>query len=249
MSPDFPEAGHALVVGGSGGIGAAVCEALADAGSGVLVGYRGNREAAERVAAAVEARGRTAQTVQLDLTDPASVEAATRPGLHTLAYAAGPHVAMRFVSQLEPERLRENIDTDVHGFFALLRAALPHLRDARGSIVAVTTAGLERHVPRDILSTAPKAALEALVRAVAAEEGRYGVRANSVAVGAIDAGMFHRLRGKDLPEAWVEATIRMTPLARLGTAREVADAVVFLASRRAGYITGQRLVVDGGFSA
>lgn len=233
--------GYALVVGGSGGIGAACCEVLAR-DRRVVVTYRNNRAAAEAVAARV---GGTVQ--RLDLTEPETIEIA--PGLETLVYAAGPHVAMRFVSQLEPELLRENIDTDVHGFLALVRAALPELRAANGSIVAVTTAGLARHVPRDILSTAPKAAVEALVRAIASEEGRYGVRANSVAIGAIDAGMFHRLRGGELPESWVEATVRMTPLGRLGTADEVAEAVAFLAGARARYITGQRLVVDGGFSA
>jgi 3-oxoacyl-[acyl-carrier protein] reductase len=233
---------YALVVGGSGGIGAACCEALAADGADIAVGYCANRDAAEAVASAVGGR-----VQQLDLTsaDPLELE----PGLSTLVYAAGPHVAMRFVSQLEPALMRQNIEVDVHGFLALVQAALPQLREAGGSIVAVTTAGLARHVPRDILSTAPKAALEALMRAIAAEEGRYGVRANTVAIGAIDAGMFHRLRGKELPESWVEATIRMTPLGRLGSAREVGDAVAFLASSRAGYITGQRLVVDGGFSA
>ena len=240
--------GRALVVGGSGGIGAAVCHALAEAGAEVTITWRDGRAAAEQTAGEIQALGHRATCLQLDLADPASVAAAVSEPLHTLVYAAGPPVDMRFVSQLEPDLLRRNLEVDVQGFHALLLGALPHLRAARGSVVAVTTAALARHVPRDILSTAPKAALEAFVRAVAVEEGRHGVRANTVAIGAIDAGMFQRLRGDSLPEAWVEAAVRNTPLGRLGTAEEVAAAVTFLASSRASFVTGQRLVVDGGFS-
>ena len=102
---------------------------------------------------------------------------------------------------------------------------------------------------KDVLSTAPKAAIEATVRAIAREEGRFGVRANTVAVGAFDAGMYHRLRGRsELTQEWEEAAFENIPLRRLGRAAELASVVAFLASPAAGYITGQRIVVDGGFS-
>jgi NAD(P)-dependent dehydrogenase (short-subunit alcohol dehydrogenase family) len=92
---------------------------------------------------------------------------------------------------------------------------------------------------------APKAAIEALVRGIAREEGRFGVRANSVALGVIETGIFLRLAGKDFDQEWVEAARGNTALKRFGTAEEVADAVVFLASARASYVTGQTLVLDG----
>jgi NAD(P)-dependent dehydrogenase (short-subunit alcohol dehydrogenase family) len=99
-----------------------------------------------------------------------------------------------------------------------------------------------------VLSVAPKAAIEALVRGIASEEGRFGIRANSVALGVIEAGIFLRLEGVDFDPEWVEAARNNTALKRFGTAEEVANAVVFLASARASYVTGQMLVLDGGYS-
>ena len=141
------------------------------------------------------------------------------------------------------------MDWDVNGFFHVIHAALPHLRDSQGSIVFVSSAGLKRFPPGDVLSVAPKGAIEALMRGIAREEGRYGVRANNVAVGVVDAGMFPKLveRG-ELTQEWIDAATRNTPLRRFGTPGEIADAAVFLASARARYITGQTLFVDGGYT-
>jgi NAD(P)-dependent dehydrogenase (short-subunit alcohol dehydrogenase family) len=95
---------------------------------------------------------------------------------------------------------------------------------------------------------APKAAIEALIRGVAKEEGRFGVRANTVAVGVVDAGMFPKLVASgELSQAWVDAATKNTPLGRFAAPHELADAVVFLTSTRAGYITGQTLYLDGGY--
>lgn len=93
----------------------------------------------------------------------------------------------------------------------------------------------------------PKAGIEAIIRGLAREEGRHGVRANAVALGVVEAGHFHRVEQELSPE-FVEAMKRNTALRRLGTAREAADAVVFLASAASSYTTGQSLTVDGGYS-
>jgi NAD(P)-dependent dehydrogenase (short-subunit alcohol dehydrogenase family) len=114
--------------------------------------------------------------------------------------------------------------------------------------VSATSAGLARFPARDILSVAPKAAIEALVRGVAREEGRYGVRANCVALGVVEAGIFERLRQAELSPEWVAQAQRNTPLQRFASAAEIAEAAVFLASSRASYITGHTLLVDGGYS-
>ena len=244
----------AIVLGGSGGVGRAVCARLAEAGADVALTYRGNAEAAEEAAAAVRAFGRTAEVHKVSATDENEVRAfvdgvaARCERVHTVVCAAGSDIPMRFVSEITPAQWRDVMDADANGFFNLVHAALPHLRASRGSLVAVSSAGLYRFPARDVLSVAPKAAIEALVRAVAKEEGRFGVRANSVALGVIEAGIFTRLSGGDLPREWTDAALRNTPMRRFGKADEVADAVTFLASSRASYVTGQTIVLDGGYS-
>jgi len=252
--PDFPE-GVALIVGGSGGIGSAIARGFAAEGVGLAITYRHHRDAAETVAEDIRSTGVVCSTHQLELGDLGSVErclgelAAAHGRVHTIAHAAGTHIDQPYVSQVTPEQWRNTMDWDVNGFFHVVHAGLAHLRRSRGSIVFVSSAGLKRFPPGDVLSVAPKGAIEALLRGIAREEGRNGVRANSVAVGVVDAGMFPKLveRG-ELSQEWIDAAMRNTPLRRFGTPAEIADAVVFLASSRARYITGQTLFVDGGYS-
>ena len=257
LSGDFAgRAGAALVVGGSGGLGSAIAVELAARGSDVAVTYRSNSDAAQATAAKVRRLGRRSWTASADLSDdessaPAVAElAAAAGGLHTLVYAAGPDVAQLHLSRVEPSAMRAQLAADAAGFFAVAQAALVHLREARGSIVAVTTAGTDRFPVRDGLSTVPKAAVEAAVRGLAAEEGRFGVRANSVGPGMLTDGMARRLMASgDLDEGALDAARSNIPMRRFGSAVDIAQAVCFLASDRAGYISGQHLAVDGGYTA
>jgi NAD(P)-dependent dehydrogenase (short-subunit alcohol dehydrogenase family) len=247
--------GVALVAGGSGGIGGAICKVLAAGGADIALTYNSNIKGAEVAAEAVRAAGRRAEISQVDLGDEAQVadwvarSAELFGGVHTAIYAAGPYLDMRFMSQLEPKLFRDKVGLDVFGCYHLIHAALPHLRQARGAIVAISTPAVQRYAVKDILSAAPKAAIEVVIRGIAAEEGRYGVRANCVGSGVLQDGMYDALVAKgDFTDRFLETTKDILALKRLGRASEVADAVGFLASDRASYITGQSLMVDGGFA-
>jgi NAD(P)-dependent dehydrogenase (short-subunit alcohol dehydrogenase family) len=254
VAPDRYPPGAAIVIGASGGVGRAIAERLAQAGTDVALTYRGNPDGARATATAVAATGRRAHTAQLALDEAALVErfmAEVRErfgAIHTVVNAAGAAIEMRYVSQVPVDAWRAVIDADLNGFFNLVRAALPHLRERGGSLLAVTSAGVARHPPRDVLSVAPKAAIEALVRAVAREEGRFGIRANCLGLGVVEAGMFLRLRQGELDPAWLEAARKNTPLGRFARPEEVADAAEFLTSSAASYVTGQTLLVDGGYT-
>ncbi|WP_110208330.1 SDR family NAD(P)-dependent oxidoreductase [Nocardioides daejeonensis] len=253
MGTDFPSTGAALVVGASGGIGADIARLLAERGSAVALTWRSGSEAAAATLADVTAYA-AGSSHRLDVTsadEAARVVAdvvAAHGGLHTVVHAAGPHVPMVHLSRVAPEQMARQLQQDTLGFFTVVHAALPALRESGGSIVAVTTAATARFPKRDGLSSGPKAAVEAMVRGLAAEEGRFGVRANAVGPGMLTDGMAERLiGGGDLSEEALEITRGNIPLGRFGRARDIAEAVCFLASTRAGFISGQKLDVDGGY--
>ena len=170
--------------------------------------------------------------------------------INTLVNAAGFDIPQKFIGEIDIDLWKGVIDADINGFFNLIKSGLPYLRKSKGSIVFISSAGLFKYPPGDILSVAPKATIEHVLKGIAKEEGVNGVRANSIALGIIETGIFHRLREEEntfFDDAWHEAVMNTLAIKRFGLPKEVADTAVFLASSKGGYITGHCIPVDGGY--
>jgi 3-oxoacyl-[acyl-carrier protein] reductase len=247
---DFAERA-ALVTGGSRGIGRAVCLELARRGADAAFIYRSRDAEAEATSAQIRALGRFALALKADLADARAVAAAVARAaaefgrLDILVQAAGAMGAWQETAELSIDDWDRYLAVDLSGAFYAIRAALPHLRKTRGAIVAISSIAAQMCQARNVQGAAAKAGLEAMVRVVAREEGRRGVRANAVAVGLTDTEMGQTAFAQWGPET-TERIVRGIPLRRIGTPEEVARVVCFLAGPDAAYITGKVLQVDGG---
>ncbi|WP_375195668.1 SDR family NAD(P)-dependent oxidoreductase [Sphingobium sp.] len=250
----FPE-GCALLFGGSGGIGSGISKVFAQAGCDIAITYRNNADRAEQVAAEARKAGRMATIHAADVTRAGDIDAvvedviAAHGRIHTVIWAAGPLVNQRYLSSTPMEEWRHAFDVEVHGFLCVVQRIIPHMRDlGGGSFVTLGSAGHDWWPARDGMSVAVKASNEQLVQGIAKEEGRHRIRANSVLVGVIDAGQLHELtRLGQIDQRWIDNSHRLLCLKRWGTAEEIGHACLFFASNEAGYVTGQRISVSGGF--
>jgi 3-oxoacyl-[acyl-carrier protein] reductase len=241
-----------LVTGAASGIGAAVCRAMAAPSVALLVHTRKNRAGAQRVAAEARAAGADAEIALGDLADPGVADALVAQaveafgGLDVLVSNAGFADRTAF-ADLTDAAMAHSMEA-IHGaFFRLARAAIPHLKTGRDARVVAVSSFVAHAFRADTTvfaaSAAAKAALEALVRALAVELAPSGVTVNAVVPGFIrkDPGAHAAIDPGRLREQ-----VAVVPLGRVGLPDEVAAAITFLASPAAGYITGQALHVDGG---
>jgi 3-oxoacyl-[acyl-carrier protein] reductase len=237
---------RALVTGGSGGLGASICRALGAQGHFVYVHAHRGLAAAESIAAEIASAGGQARALQFDLTDEAAARAAIDQVLEegpiqVLVNNAGVHDDAVFPA-MSPQQWHRVIDLTVNGFYNVTQPLmLPMIRTRWGRIISITSvAGLLGNRGQ-VNYAAAKGALHAATKALSLEVASRGITVNAVAPGIIAAGMGNA--------AFDDAAIKtIVPMKRAGSPEEVASLVAYLASREAGYITGQIISINGGMT-
>ena len=233
----------ALVTGGSGGIGAAICRRLAADGCHVYVHANRGIEAAQKLAEELRAAGGSAEAIVFDVTDAAAVTAALTPlvedtPIQILVNNAGIHDDAVFPG-MRPEQWHRVIDVSLHGFFNVTQPLMmPMIRSRWGRVINISSiSGIAGNRGQTNYAAA-KGALNAATKSLSQEVASRGITVNAVAPGIIETAM----TGTFDPE-----TIKqMVPMKRAGRPEEVADLVGFLASEQAAYISGQIISINGG---
>lgn len=234
----------ALVTGGSGGIGAAICRRLAADGCHVYVHANRGIEAAQNLVAELRAGGGSAEALVFDVTDAAAVSAALQPmvedtPIQILVNNAGIHDDAVFPG-MRPEQWHRVIDVSLNGFFNVTQPLMmPMIRSRWGRVINISSiSGIAGNRGQTNYAAA-KGALNAATKSLSQEVASRGITVNAVAPGIIDTAM---TGGTFDPE-----TIKqMVPMKRTGKPEEVADLVGFLASEQAAYISGQIISINGG---
>ena len=234
----------AIVTGGSGGIGRAVCTELARTGCHLVINFMRNRAGAEQTLAQVMAAGGSGEISQFDVRDRETVEARVQEigdrlgSIDILINNAGT-IADGLFMMMPPENWHRVIETSLHGFYNMTRPVLERMvRQRRGSIVSISSAASLMPNRGQANYAAAKAGLNAASKTVAMEVARLGIRVNVVAPGLIETDMIEKA-----PKEYIKGLI---PMARIGQPHEVAGVVAFLCSDAASYMTGQVLSVNGG---
>jgi 3-oxoacyl-[acyl-carrier protein] reductase len=237
----------ALVTGGSRGIGRAIAIRFARQGADVAFTYKGNEAAATDTAGEIDALGRRSAAIQADASDPESAETVVKDVLDVfgkidiLVNNAGV-TRDDLIMRMSPEAWREVLETNLFGAFWMIKAVTrPMLKARGGRIINITSVSGQAGQTGQANYSSAKAGLIGLTKATARELASRGITANAVAPGFVLTELT-----KDLPEGLQADITSRTPLGRFGTTEEIADAVAFLASDEAGFITGQVLAVDGG---
>ena len=235
---------HAIVTGGTRGIGRATALALAAAGAAVTVNFRSDQAAASAAVAALEQAGAAATAVRADVTDPddvrrlfAEARAAHGPPDVLVANVGVPGFGP--VDDVGPDEFERVFGAITRATFVLLQEGARQLADG-GSIVVVSSGAAVTPGPGGGLYGAAKAAIDFWGTTLAKELGPRGIRVNSVMPGLTDTD------GMILPPEQADALVARTPLGRLGRPEEVADVIAFLAGDGARWVTGQRFAADGG---
>jgi 3-oxoacyl-[acyl-carrier protein] reductase len=237
---------RALVTGGSGGIGAAICRRLGAAGHFVYVHANRHAAEAEAVVRTIVAAGGQAQAVGFDLTDAASTRAAMEhllehSAIQILVNNAGVHDDAAFPG-MNAQQWQRVIDVSLNGFFNVTQPAmLPMIRTRWGRVINISSVASLTGNRGQVNYAAAKGALNAATKALSLEVASRGITVNAVAPGIISSAMSDSVFD-------AAAIANLVPMKRAGTAEEVASLVGFLVSPEAGYITGQIISINGGMA-
>jgi 3-oxoacyl-[acyl-carrier protein] reductase len=235
---------HAIITGGSRGIGRAVALALGRAGVSVTVNYRSDAASAEAVVDELARLGAKGHAVAADVTDSAAVrrlfaDAETAFGPPDVLVANAGMPGFGSVDETTDDDFDRVFAAPTRGMFTLLQEGARRLRDG-GRIVVISSGAAVSPGPGGALYGAAKGAIDYWAAVLAKELGARGVTVNSVMPGLTDTD------GMILPTEQVDAMVANTPLGRVGRPEEVAAVVAFLASEEAGWVTGQRIGASGG---
>jgi 3-oxoacyl-[acyl-carrier protein] reductase len=237
---------RALVTGGGGTLGSAICGRLARDGLHVIVHAHTRPASAEAVVAEIRAAGGSAEALVCDVTDIPGTAEALQPVLaagvpQVLVHSAGTHEDVPMAGMSESQ-WREVVDVSLHGFYAVTRPLLlPMMATRWGRIIAISSVSGVMGNRGQVNYAAAKAGLNGAVRALSLEAASRGITVNAIAPGIIDS-------------PWVAAALdarriaELVPMKRAGKPAEVADLVGFIASEQAAYITGQTLSINGGMA-
>lgn len=238
----------AIVTGSSRGIGAASALALAKAGAKVVVNYVGNREAGEKVLGEIEQAGGKGILVQADATDEAQIKAMVQRAadelgpVNILVNNAGANFPMVPFAEYPWDGFEAKILGEMKAVFHCSQAVIPHMTASGGGSIVNISSTLSRYpAPGFVAHSTAKSGMDGFTRALAAELGPVGIRVNTIAPGLTETDATAHT-----PPEFKETIREFTPLKRIGQPEEVADAVLFLCSDAARFVTGTYVPVSGG---
>ncbi len=241
-----------LVTGGSRGIGAAIALEFAQRGANIGLVYRARTDLADGVAKEIEGTGAKVFSLQADVGDAnAAAKTVARTieefgSLDILAHSAGAPVNWTTVRDHDAGAWSDFIHNDLVGAFNMIQSSIRHMHEKRaGVVIAISSIATQMCQARNSQGAAAKAGLEALIRVVAREEGRHGIRANAVAIGLTDTDQAREALAQWGEDATAKI-IKGIPLGRMATPGEVAAFVAFLAGEAGAYFTGKVIQQDGG---